>query len=436
MPVSRIMDFSKMGLEALIPLLEFSWFTRRWVMQETILACKAIVVFGQETLQWDMLGRVAEAFVDLQIHTYLDVDIGLHTLENIATMHNIKQNLNSYTTGIDNGVNILDLVDNSAAFACSDPRDELFAILSLAWSEEFPPDYNLTANEVFRNFTLWSLRTHADLEILSYAGISNRIGHASGLPSWVMAPSQEHEIVPFVCADHFHASTVAPANEEEDGNQEAEAKPEDFYTLGDGDTLLLQGAVVDRLEKLGDAFYSESRRPADSTHPAQLAPFGEEWRGWLFSCLALATPDHYTLPQPQRDKLYRAMYCELDATVVRAPDEACQWFKWLLEDLAKGPRYKEELVPHHDEIDAMDVAIGRYATRRRFCVTGEGRYAWVPELAECGDEVHIVNGAKIPFVMRLAEGRYRLIGECWVQGIMEGEALTLEDFQWKEVGIV
>jgi hypothetical protein len=107
-----------------------------------------------------------------------------------------------------------------------------------------------------------------------------------------------------------------------------------------------------------------------------------------------------------------------------------------LEDLAKGPRYKEELVPHHDKIDTMDVAVGKYAVRRRFCITSEGRYAWVPELAECGDEVCIVSGARIPFVVRRCQGNYRLVGECWVQGIMEGEMFALQNLEWKEISVI
>lgn len=50
------------------------------------------------------------------------------------------------------------------------------------------------------------------------------------------------------------------------------------------------------------------------------------------------------------------------------------------------------------------------------------------------DRICIFNGGRIPYVMRLrTDGSYTLVGEYWVQGLMEGEALDAPDFKLEEI---
>ncbi|KAF2267480.1 hypothetical protein CC78DRAFT_416448, partial [Lojkania enalia] len=60
--------------------------------------------------------------------------------------------------------------------------------------------------------------------------------------------------------------------------------------------------------------------------------------------------------------------------------------------------------------------------QRRFCVTEGGLIGAVPVSAALGDELFVLKGANVPFVLRRGvEGRYKLVGECYVHGIMRGE---------------
>jgi hypothetical protein len=48
----------------------------------------------------------------------------------------------------------------------------------------------------------------------------------------------------------------------------------------------------------------------------------------------------------------------------------------------------------------------------------------VPPLTEAGDDIGIIYGADVPFVFRRRGGAdFDLIGECFVYGIMDVEAL-------------
>ena len=47
----------------------------------------------------------------------------------------------------------------------------------------------------------------------------------------------------------------------------------------------------------------------------------------------------------------------------------------------------------------------------------------VPGQSITGDEVWILNGCMTPFILRRTERGHLLVGECFVHGIMYGEAI-------------
>jgi hypothetical protein len=57
--------------------------------------------------------------------------------------------------------------------------------------------------------------------------------------------------------------------------------------------------------------------------------------------------------------------------------------------------------------------------------TAKGFLGYGPISAQPGDEVWILPGATVPFVLRkMSECRYRIVGDTYVHGVMHGEALT------------
>ena len=71
---------------------------------------------------------------------------------------------------------------------------------------------------------------------------------------------------------------------------------------------------------------------------------------------------------------------------------------------------------------------------RRFGVNIKGRFCLVPPLARVGDDIVIPHGAQVPFLIRQTpisachtgsntmSELFELVGECYVDGIMDGEA--------------
>jgi hypothetical protein len=72
-------------------------------------------------------------------------------------------------------------------------------------------------------------------------------------------------------------------------------------------------------------------------------------------------------------------------------------------------------------------AMGKWSEARRFCTTSNRRLAQVPCGTESGDAVCIILGAAVPYVLRPHKsGKWEIIGECYVDGIMNGEAIENE----------
>jgi hypothetical protein len=59
---------------------------------------------------------------------------------------------------------------------------------------------------------------------------------------------------------------------------------------------------------------------------------------------------------------------------------------------------------------------------RRFAVTDQGYIGLVPACSVLGDEVFLLGGAPVPFVLRRRQvKRYILVGDAYIHGVMEGE---------------
>jgi hypothetical protein len=61
--------------------------------------------------------------------------------------------------------------------------------------------------------------------------------------------------------------------------------------------------------------------------------------------------------------------------------------------------------------------------RMRRCGTTKGYVGHVPQSARIGDVVCVITGVAVPFTLRKTPEGYRVVGQCYLHGIMEGEAL-------------
>jgi hypothetical protein len=87
-------------------------------------------------------------------------------------------------------------------------------------------------------------------------------------------------------------------------------------------------------------------------------------------------------------------------------------------------RQQPSLVPQ----DTLKAGFEKFALGRRFFITKKGYFGLGPQKLEPGDRVAVFFGSGVPFVLRKCPavgGRraWRIIGECYVQGIMQGQVI-------------
>lgn len=58
-------------------------------------------------------------------------------------------------------------------------------------------------------------------------------------------------------------------------------------------------------------------------------------------------------------------------------------------------------------------------------MSDEGYYILGPDVMEPGDVVVVLYGGKVPFVLRPEGNWWKLLGECYIHGVMAGEALGM-----------
>lgn len=61
---------------------------------------------------------------------------------------------------------------------------------------------------------------------------------------------------------------------------------------------------------------------------------------------------------------------------------------------------------------------------------------WVPLSTQLDNELCIFRGFRILFAIRKSDNGYRLLGECYLHGLMNGEAIRLPHAEETEIRLV
>lgn len=77
-----------------------------------------------------------------------------------------------------------------------------------------------------------------------------------------------------------------------------------------------------------------------------------------------------------------------------------------------------------------------YTSGRKFCITENGYMGLVPEAAESGDQLLVVRGSRVLFVVYPYQEGYRLLGDAYIHGLMDGEASGLPNLEFQEITIL
>ena len=68
----------------------------------------------------------------------------------------------------------------------------------------------------------------------------------------------------------------------------------------------------------------------------------------------------------------------------------------------------------------------------------KGRFGWAVDGVEVGDVVVVLRGCDFPLTLRSdgEEAGYRILGDCYLDGVMEGQAVADDTLEGLELTIV
>ena len=345
---------------------------------------------------------------------------------------------------------------------CTDPRDKVFALLGLASDAQgLSPDYYKSVAEVYSETAKCILRT--DKGTLSLLSEVKGLRLGSELPSWVPDWRIDPKVMP-----------LASTNSNDTKRYRASGMTLPKFTIAAEEQLLsIHGVLFDKVSqhlgktpstignenyitKVGLISYIEGAWPEmiRSVYPNGIyTPTGEPL---VQAYNRVITADQLLISERLDDSTKAVYYPETLALINANGSPAGHplfphAFKQIenfdidlsaaIRNYVKGPElytmqdiekalYRDPLVdgiPNeifghvNSELEAIRWAL---TEGRRLFISSAGHMGLCPEATEPDDVIYIFIGSDVPFVLRpLRNGNYLLVGECYLDGFMDGRAL-------------
>ncbi|KAL1842768.1 hypothetical protein VTJ49DRAFT_4253 [Mycothermus thermophilus] len=459
-------NFADMDWTPLANLMLRPWFGRRWVIQETALAdnnVPRLAICGDIEFSWDDLASVAYR---LGSYSLLCIMCGLSTIhapgpsmfawfaDETTAGNNLSNTFMVYLLRYfrSHNLSLVDGVVATAMFKCTDSRDHLYSLMSLfRIPPGLKPDYAITMEDMCLRFATAMLVSEQNLKTLTLApdtfiplGVNPSTPKRLALPSWAPDLSRQGMVQPLVAytirPQLFHAGGTLPPDTA-------------VSTDPTGRVLRLRGRLVDAIAALVPP---QGHFPPPQDHELAgrsglQAVLSRRLLNWITECLAIAVPFPngeekwvalHAADQTFRRDFYEALMCGMTGMRDPVPEElleAAHIYCLNLFATFTEPGYQpspKTLDILHKYGVLIENPLMNVGTVRSFCCTAEGRLGQVRHTAQKGDVFCVVLGAEVPYLLRPSPGKpgvYTLIGDAYLQGMMQGEALV--DARYETVDI-
>ena len=392
------------------------WWRRLWIIQEAILAKEAVVICGSHSASWEYICTGLEVFewMILCISTdlkYRDVfgiigDIYPNVIHFITASKQFK-------TSNREGLPLVDLLWWTAigdSIQSTDPRDRVYGLLGLLTDDErqkISVDYSpeTTCEEVLFVAAKSLIGQHGP-NVLSAC---QQTARSTGLPSWV--PDWTSKIRPTMGS----VSSSLKHKYSASGTTNWESITIDC--MYDEPVLSLRGVKVDHVVETASEFKAQ---PNTQT-------FMKDCRTWLLEIeeLLLQYPcssdeDAETV----RQNLWRLPIADISqGKRARTEDRFEESWK-IVTGVTSPPPERLQDSEQWVQDESWSYRRSWNAYFRRPFISNDGKPGLGPAHMKSGDVICVFIGGETPFIIRGENhGAYRLIGEAYIYGLMEGEAL-------------
>ncbi|KAI9695329.1 MAG: hypothetical protein M1820_008681 [Bogoriella megaspora] len=299
----------------------------------------------------------------------------------------------------------------------TDARNKIYGMLGLTNHDDedfIKPDYGFSTEEVFEMSILTTIRRHGSLEALSHIPLSEESNIA--LPSYVP------DFTARVLGAHRHTSWLncVAGIDWYSASRQTKARP---TQIAPG-KIELKGILVDKVKGTTSPIYSTTLTvPLDEMCKlAQIKVDSEELYPW--TDITRQEAFSLTLVRDMQENLHSFDHGHVTVgRRTRVPDISKFEEWWSTRVWGETPATLDA------EVFEIYKLYGSVCAGRKFIVTENARFGFAPERCQPGDLVAILAGGTVPFVLRpeFVDGSppkqwYRLIGDSYIHGIMDGEA--------------
>ncbi|KAH7336547.1 heterokaryon incompatibility protein-domain-containing protein [Rhexocercosporidium sp. MPI-PUGE-AT-0058] len=455
------------GWSSIKTLMESAYWKRTWIIQELALSKSVLFWWGRSSIGLDTLDTAMANLRDRKPKDYFESgykDI-LYLLIIVGKTRNNRGRESK-------GMNLERILTFSCRSLASEPRDKIFGVLGLSsdGSELIPdPDYRKPLDTILRELTISMLLRRdtknkvgpSDLMCIDNPTVPKR----QELPSWTIDWTRIWKGP----AGNFWASSV------ERGLQSG------YLTSGksnanprfseDGMILTVRGYVFDRICSLsavyligGDKpkpFLSKGMPGSAAGHSLVQNIYGGEgdlfnaiWRSLVADRIAHKKSE---LSTGQAPSFYGSHFAHLWSEDSKRPKgerlrltydclAAVRSFEIYGRTLEDWSRFNTsnsnpvERAADYDEIGVQDFRASNSSTgyesdamefiyackfrdmfHRRLLTTRKGYVGLAHAQSEIGDTICVLEGCTIPMILRPCDRGFRLVGDAYVHGIMNGE---------------
>ncbi|KAI9773498.1 MAG: hypothetical protein M1839_002080 [Geoglossum umbratile] len=460
--------------------LHRSWFSRVWVIQETFVARNIVVFCGTNVLLWSDISASArvlretllgELLTSLVVSTVNPSWTSTTYVDNALTNPFIFENMRAKAASL----NLEKLLAYGRYFNATDDRDRVFALLGMRERppvqkarDDIRPDYHTNVEQVYTKASWATMYEMADLNLLSLVEDAS-FRKLQNLPSWVPDYSVAPQIHPLI------SNPRAEVGEERwkasDGLKWEEPVQVDLLLLpveGIQFGTIMEFAateaeiigqyqmktLLDLLAHFPQPQYPGGGTPIDAFWRTLIKdtfhgqPAGEEARSAFRLFIALRvwelqqalenirgvveSSEPKSSPLDPASVEFAQLSDVLAQTKAVISDLSTRGTDGVIPDWTTIERLiktgQDETAPEKKDLDrdsdhiaeSFRIACGG----RRLFRTDRNYLGIAAQSLQKGDVVWVLAGAAVPVVLRrLPSGNWKLVGEAYVHGIMNGEAV-------------
>ena len=417
---------AKAILQAVRMLLLRRWWSRAWIIQEATAASneKTLVFCGDSMVTWLCISTnllcwntVDNSFRPPDFHSNL-----------AATIERIRRLRKDGSP-----IGLLDILGEMLNYDCQDPRDKVYASLGMATDiqkGDIFPDYSQPCKAVYKNVVQWCINTEIDHSLDFFGYIESAKDSQTGkddMPSWVPDWRLETSRVPLrKYLDNTRKQVEQPYNA-------GKYRKANIFIVGD--SLNVTGFVVDRIKAV--------QTLASARKLVSVQAILGELRDKLKFAHNETLGNSYLTGEPLEEALSRILVADVGYEDVEMLAKLSRNFcvNW---DLI-NTKDKDFVTPDDKWRKQRMVRDIRAAVNcRMLFITDRGYIGLCPSGCLVNDLVCVFNGGPVLYALRKRNddenytqtSDFAFIGECYVHGLMDGQAWELETVEERQFILV